>query len=93
MDWANPAAPGTSPIGLTLWHVPRTQDALVQTSIRGVPEVADGPAYDGLPDPDIYGFGTGLTPDQAKEVASRVDPSALLAYADAVRDGVVEWLA
>jgi hypothetical protein len=92
-DWVKPVAPGTSPIGLTLWHVPRTQDWLVQTSIRGVPEVADGPSYGGLPDPDLYGFGTALTPEQAKEVASGVDPAALLTYADAVRDSVVEWLA
>ena len=92
-DWATPVAPGTSPLGLTLWHVPRTQDWLVHTSIRGVPEVADGPSYGGLPDPDVYGFGTALTPEQAAEVAGAVKPDALLGYADEVRDRVVEWLA
>jgi len=93
VDWVRPVAPGTSPLGLTLWHVPRTQDWLVHTSILGVPEVADGPSYDGLPDPDIYGFGTALRPEQAMEVAVAVEPAALLAYADEVRDRTVEWLA
>jgi hypothetical protein len=86
-----PVVPGTSPLGLTLWHVPRTQDWLVSTSIRGVPEVAEE-FRDGLPDPDVYGFGVGLTDEQSREAAAQVQVPALLAYADAVAASVDAWL-
>ncbi len=61
LDLVQPVLPGTSPLGLTLWHLPRVQDWAVNTSIRNVPEVVE--AFPGLPDPERFGFGTGLTPD------------------------------
>ena len=82
--------PGTSPLGLTLWHIPRTQDWLLNTVIRGAPEVADR-HRDGLPDPDRYGFGTGLTPEEAGEAAAEVRLPALLAYGDAVVAAMDAW--
>ena len=92
VDLVQPVAPGTSPLGLTLWHVARTQDWLVQGSVRGVPEVAEA-FLEGLPDPELYGFGTGLSPKQAKAAAATVDPERLVAYATAVREEVDAWLA
>ncbi|HET6817756.1 MAG TPA: DinB family protein [Mycobacteriales bacterium] len=92
VDWVTPVAPGTSPIGLTLWHVPRTVDWLVNTSIQGRPEVADDPEFAGLPDARTYGFGTGLTPAEASTAAARVDPDLLLTYADTVHEGFEKWL-
>jgi hypothetical protein len=64
----------------------------VSTAIRGVPEVVDG-FRDGLPDPDAYGFGTGLTDDQARDAASQLKVPQLLAYADAVAASIDAWLA
>ena len=90
LDLVRPALPGTSPLGLTLWHLPRVQDWLVNTTIRAVPEVVDG--FDGLPDPERFGFGTGLTPDDAAAAARAVDLDVLLSYADAVTTGILEWL-
>jgi hypothetical protein len=84
--------PGTSPLGLTLWHIPRTQDWLLNTVIRAEPEVAQA-HLDGLPDPDLYGFGTGLTGDQATEAARQVELPALLTYSDAVTASLDQWLA
>ncbi len=92
VDLATPVLPGTSPLGLTLWHVPRAQDWCVQTSIRGVPEVADA-FLDGLPDPQLYGFGTGLSTDAAQAAARAVRPDRLAAYARAVGAEVDSWLA
>jgi hypothetical protein len=92
IDLVRPVAPGTSPLGLTLWHVPRTQDWLVQGSVRGVTEVAER-FRDGLPDPDLYGFGTGLTPEAAATAAGAVDLDRLRAYAAAVRDEIDGWFA
>ena len=92
VDVVREVAPGTSPIGLTLWHVPRAQDWLVQGSVRGLPEVAER-FRDGLPDPDAYGFGTGLTREAAAEAAAAVDVARLGEYAVAVRDEIDAWLA
>lgn len=85
-----PVLPGTSPLGLTLWHIPRTQDWLLNTVILGAPEVVEA-HRDGLPDPERYGFGTGLTPDAAREAAAQVRMPALLAYADAVVAAMDAW--
>ena len=93
LDWVTPVLPGTSPIGLTLWHLPRTVDWLVNTTVRDVDEVADSPEFADLPDPDAYGFGTGLTAEQASEAAGQVRPETLLAYADKVHQVADDWLA
>ena len=90
---AEPVVAGTSPLGLTLWHIPRTQDWLVHTTIRAVPEVVDDFPRAGLPDPDEYGFGTGLTPERARAAAADVRPDALVAYADAVTGAIDGWIA
>jgi hypothetical protein len=92
VDLVTPVVPGTSPLGLTLWHVPRSQDWAVQTCVRGVREIVDDFA-DGLPDPETYGFGTALTPETARDAAAAVDLPRLLAYADAVTATVDGWLA
>jgi DinB superfamily len=92
IELVRPVSPATSPIGLTLWHIPRAQDWLVQGSVRGVAEVAEG-FRDGLPDPDAFGFGTGLVGDRAQVAASAVRLEQLRAYAVAVRDEVDAWLA
>jgi DinB family protein len=92
VDRITPVAPGMSPIGLTLWHIPRTQDWLLNTCIRGTREAADRPEFAALPDPNRYGFGTGLTPAEASTVAAAVEADLLLRYADQVRDDFDEWL-
>ena len=74
VDLVEPVVPDTSPLGLTLWHIPRTQDWLVHTTIRAVPEVADSFPPKGLPDPNEYGFGTGLSPERARAAAGEVRP-------------------
>jgi hypothetical protein len=92
IDIVEPVVAGTSPIGLTLWHIPRTQDWLVNTSIRGVAEAADRFA-DGLPDPGRFGIGIGLTPEEARAAAAAVAPARLAEYASDVGAGIDAWLA
>jgi hypothetical protein len=93
IDWTTPVLPGTSPLGLTLWHLPRTVDWLVNTTIRGAVEVADDPRFADLPDPDQFGFGTGLTTEQVAQAAATVRAEPLAAYADEVFRVADEWLA
>jgi hypothetical protein len=90
LDLVQPVLPGTSPLGLTLWHLPRVQDWLVNTTIRAVPEVVED--FGGLPDPGRFGFGTGLMPDDAADAARAVDLDVLLSYSDAVTAGTLAWL-
>jgi hypothetical protein len=92
LSMVEPLLPGTNPLALTLWHIPRTQDWLVNTCVRGHDEVAEQ-FRDGLPDPDTYGFGTGLTPEQARQAAAEVELPRLLAYTDAVAESMDQWLA
>ena len=92
LEWVAPVLPGTSPLGLTLWHLPRTVDWLVNTTVRDADEIADAAEFSDLPDPDSYGFGTGLTPEQAAEAAGQVRAQALLAYADEVHKAADAWL-
>ena len=92
IEIVEPVLPGTSPIGLTLWHIPRAQDWCVNTCLRGVGEVADR-FGDGLPDPERFGFGTGLTPEEAREAAAAVRLPRLVEYATAVRAEIDAWLA
>ena len=91
IDIVEPVLPGTSPIGLTLWHIPRAQDWSVNTGLRAVAEVADR-FGDGLPDPERFGFGTGLTPEAAQEAAAAVRIPRLIDYATAVGAEVDAWL-
>ena len=90
LDLVQPVLPGTSPLGLTLWDLPRVQDWLVNTTIRNVPEVVA--EFPGLPDPERFAFGTRLTPDDAGDAAWAVDLDVLLSYADAVTSGILDWL-
>lgn len=92
LDLTEPVAPGTSPLGLTFWHLPRTQDWAVQAVIRDVPEVADGMSAPGLPDPTRWGFGIALTPEEAREVATEVNLASVLEYADALYAEIDRWL-
>jgi hypothetical protein len=87
-----PVLPGTSPLGLTMWHLPRTQDWLINTCIRVRPEIADDVAPIGLPDPQRFGFGTGLSAAEARHAARAVDLHALRDYADAVAADALDWL-
>src|SRR4051812_39542100 len=93
LDWATSVLPDTSPLGLTFWHLPRTLDWLVNTTIRGTHEIADDHRFGDLPDPDTFGFGTGLSAEEARIAAAGVRPEPLAADADAGHEAADAWLA
>lgn len=92
-EWTLHALPETNVIGFTLWHLPRVQDWAVQTAIRGVPEVICDPKWKRLGDPDAVGIGVGMTIEEADAIARSVTRADVCAYADAVRDELMAWLA
>lgn len=84
--------PNTNLLAFDLWHVARTQDWALQTLVRGVPEVIDEARWQGRGALATHGIGVGLTEAQADTLAHDVTLSDLLAYADATRLALLEWL-
>jgi hypothetical protein len=87
--------PNTNLLAFDLWHVARTQDWAVQTMARGVPEVLDEPRWQNrgqLASHHRNGVGVGLTLAQADELARSLALADILAYADAVHQGILAWL-
>jgi len=83
--------PGVNPIGFILWHMARSQDWAVNTALRDEPEVIKDPRWRDT-SLAVPGIGTGFAPEEAGDVAGRVDLPTLLAYADAVHGDAVAWL-
>lgn len=90
--WAKAVAPGTNPIGFTLWHMARTLDWSVQTTVRGVDEVARRPQWRDRMPADCL-FGAGVPPERALSMAQEVGPDLVAAYNEAVRNETLGWLA
>ncbi|HET7420741.1 MAG TPA: DinB family protein [Candidatus Dormibacteraeota bacterium] len=90
-DWLRRAVPGTNLPAFTFWHVVRVIDSTVNMGLRGGAEIIATEPWASKPwsRPDI---GTGYTAEQADELAAQVVPAEVLAYADAVRSEVSQWL-
>ena len=91
-EWVTRPAPGQNMIGCTVWHIPRTQDAHVQTWIRGIPEVAHGDRWAHWQQFKRLGNGVGVSLDEADKIARNVQRAELMEYADAVHQEISAWL-
>jgi len=87
------ALPNTNVIGFDLWHIARAQDWAAQTMARGVPEVLEDPRWQILGSPSRVGIGVGMTEAEADTLAHTFALQDLLAYANAVHQAIVGWLA
>jgi len=65
-------AQGQNMIGYTVWHMPRTLDAHVQTWIRGVPEVVHGEGWSDWRPLKYLGYGVGVSLKEADEIARTI---------------------
>jgi hypothetical protein len=84
--------PNTNLLAFDLWHIARTQDWAAQTLVRGVPEVIDEPRWQGRGSLVTHGIGVGFSEAQADDLAHAVTLSDILEYADAVHQGMMQWL-
>lgn len=91
-EWITRLAPGRNMIGFTVWHIPRTQDAHVQTWIRGIPEVVHGDRWIHWRQLKRQGNGVGISLAEADEVARRVQRADVMEYADAVHQEISAWV-
>jgi hypothetical protein len=91
-EWRARLAPNQNRLGYIAWHIPRTQDSMVQLWIRGVPEVWHGPRWTEWHALRPLGLGIGISLAEADMIPEQIDREATLAYADAVHDEIVAWL-
>ncbi len=86
------ASPRSNPVGFLMWHMARSQDWAVHTAIRGVPEIAWSAPWAEMAGVSTPGIGTGFSPAAARELATRIDLTQLMDYADAVSSAAVDWV-
>jgi uncharacterized damage-inducible protein DinB len=93
-EWRTRAAPNTNLIAFICWHIARNQDAIVQTLMRGEPELITREPWNrmsGLPAGDD-GIGTGLSPAQADAIGLAASRDSVEAYRTAVFVITYDWL-
>lgn len=86
-------APGANPIGFLLWHMARTQDWGLNTVVRGVPEIIHHEPWVATPLAAELGTGTGFTAEHVQTIATGIELDQLMAYADAVHQSAIGWVA
>jgi hypothetical protein len=94
-EWQIRAAPNTNLIGFIYWHVARNQDVIVQTLMRGEPELITLEPWarmSGLPSGDNLGIGTGMSLAEADAIALAATRDSVQAYSAAVCAVTCEWL-
>lgn len=91
-EWGARIAPGQNMIGYTVWHLPRVQDNTIQTWIRGLPELVHSERWAHWHQFKHLGSGTGITLEEADEIALGVEKADVLAYADEVHQETLAWL-
>jgi hypothetical protein len=90
-EWTAQASGELNPAGFTLWHCAHCIDWGVNCAIRGVPEVAQQPEWQGRLAPNAW-FGYDVSLETACEVAATVSRADVLEYAGAVQRNVGSWL-
>ena len=91
-EWVCRPAPGQNMLGYTAWHIPRTQDFIIQSWIRGLPEVAHSDRWTCWRSLKRLGFGAGIPLAGADEIARTVRRVDVLAYMSAVLQEIMAWL-
>ncbi|MDQ3927667.1 MAG: hypothetical protein M3328_00825, partial [Chloroflexota bacterium] len=67
-----------------LWHITRFEDVVVNTVLRGVPEVLDRDAWQERLGVGTRLVGTGSSDEEVGDFSTHVDPSIVRAYRAAV---------
>lgn len=91
-EWLSRAAPGQNRIGFITWHIARTQDTVVQTWIRTVPEVLHRPEWAHWEELRPLGMGAGIRLEEADRIAAVVRMDETFTYVDLVHQEIVTWL-
>lgn len=82
---------GLNSIVWLLWHMTRFEDVVVNTVIRGVPEVLDRDGWLVRLGLDSRLIGTGAGDDEVADFSARADPALVRAYRSAVGRETHAW--
>ena len=82
---------GFNSIVWLLWHITRFEDVVVNTVLRGVPEVLDRDGWQERLGVGTRLAGTGSSDEEVEEFSQQVDPSAVRAYRAAVGRETRQW--
>jgi hypothetical protein len=82
---------GFNSIVWLLWHITRFEDVVVNTVLRGVPEVLDREGWQERLGVDTRLVGTGSSDEEVEEFSAQVDPSTVRAYRVAVGRETRHW--
>jgi hypothetical protein len=91
-EWNTRLASSQNLIGYTVWHIPRTQDNVVHSWMRGIPEIFHQARWSMWQPLQRLGIGTGITQLEADEIAATVDLAQTIAYEEAVHQEILAWL-
>lgn len=91
-EWKSQPVSGQNTLGFIAWHIPRIQDNIIQTWIRGIPELAHGERWKKWQPFRHLGSGTGIPTEGAHEIGHLVEKVDVLNYANEVYQEVVDWL-
>lgn len=75
-----------------IWHLARTEDAVVQTLIKGEPQILLGNGWQERLGVDVTNIGTGLGDDEVAELTKQLSFEAADAYWQATAKASYEWL-
>jgi hypothetical protein len=84
---------GLNSIAWLLWHITRFEDVVVNTVLRGAPEVFDRDDWRQRLGISSRLAGTGSDDDELREFGEQIIPDALLAYRAAVGRETRAWAA
>jgi hypothetical protein len=82
-----------NPPAWIVWHLARTDDAVVHTAIRGTPEIITQARWAACGALATPGNGIGQTMEEAIALAHAITPEDVSAYAEAVHSEMLAWLA
>lgn len=75
---------GHNSIVWLLWHIARVEDFIINTCIRGVPQVLDRGGWQGRLGVSRRDIGTGMTAEEVARFSAQADVAAVRAYRAAV---------
>jgi len=67
-----------------LWHIARVEDFMINTCVRGVPQVLDRDSWQARLGVARRDIGTGMSAEQVAQFSAQVDVAAVRAYRAAV---------
>ena len=91
-EWLTRPGPGQNRIGYTVWHIARVQDHFFHAWIRGTSEIVHSDRWAKWHGLRRLGMGVGITLAESDEIASCVQLSDVLSYADEVHQALIAWL-